>query len=122
MSIKTRETLKSLQSQLAVLEVRRDDLKVRMTEIQIQLNDTCRKVEEIKTTVRKIKCDEITVSEHAIIRFIERVDEIDTEAIKREILSDDTIAKIRTLGNGKYPINEGKNKIVVKNNVVITVE
>ena len=63
---------------------------------------------------------EITVCEHAVIRYLERAMFVDIEEIKAKILTKDLECQILALGNGKYPIGNGL-KAVVKNNTIITV-
>lgn len=60
------------------------------------------------------------VSDHAIVRYLERVKGLDIKAIKEEIAPQHVRNQIRALGSGYYPV-DGKFKIRVKNGVVITV-
>ena len=60
------------------------------------------------------------ISDHAIVRYLERVKGMDIEAIKKEILPPHVHADTKVMGNGYYPVN-GKHKVRVKNGVVITV-
>jgi hypothetical protein len=62
-----------------------------------------------------------TVTDHAMIRYIERVMGIDMEALKARILTPETRAFIDQFGSGKFPVAPGY-RLVVKNRVVITVE
>lgn len=60
------------------------------------------------------------ISDHAVVRYLERVKGMDIAAIKKEILPDDVAAKTKIGGNGYYPVN-GQHKVRVKNGTVITV-
>jgi recombination DNA repair RAD52 pathway protein len=60
------------------------------------------------------------VSDHAIVRYLERVKGLDIEAIKKEILPDALSRAAKKMGNGFYPVN-GTHKVRIKNQVVITV-
>ncbi len=62
----------------------------------------------------------VRVSDHAIIRYLERALNLNIGDIRREICSRDTEGSILTLGNGRYPIGD-QLQIVVENNVVVTV-
>lgn len=69
----------------------------------------------------------IILTEHAILRYLERVWCLDIEAIKREILPPEIESHIRALGNGSFPIepkapNMPKYFVRVKNGTVVTVE
>lgn len=61
------------------------------------------------------------VSEHAILRYIERGMQFDIEQIRGNILSEKVRACIDTLGNGKFPIGNGLFA-VVKDRTIVTVE
>lgn len=63
----------------------------------------------------------LTVSEHAIIRYVERVLGINIEDIENKILNQTTCHLVEELGNGRYPCNNGKFMIVVKDGCVVTV-
>lgn len=54
---------------------------------------------------------ESVVSEHAMIRYFERVAHIDLDAVRKEILTDAAKDMIRQLGNGTYPVNGFKIKV-----------
>lgn len=64
------------------------------------------------------------ISDHAKIRFMERVWNLNLENISSEILTDDTIKKIMDIGNGEIPICvKGQNIIiVVRNNIITTIK
>lgn len=66
------------------------------------------------------KKQEITISDHAMVRYLERVKGIDIEEIRKEILTENVLDLIKTLGdNGSYP---NKNfKLVVRNKNVVTI-
>jgi len=59
------------------------------------------------------------VSDHAIVRYLERVKGLDIDAIRKELLPDD-VRQATLMGNGYYPVN-GTHKVRVKDGVVITV-
>ncbi len=83
------------------------------------------RIESLK--VKEIKNDSITVTEHAILRYLERVKGIDIEEVKKEIVSAKTLAQINTLGAGYYPcVYKGEEgdcayQVRVKDNAVVTV-
>lgn len=84
---------------------------------QNRLNSVDREVEQLKK-----KAIDPIVSEHAILRYLERVVGLDIEAHKRVILPPETIEQIKKLGNGVYPVRGPKNfKIRVQGGTVTTV-
>lgn len=64
----------------------------------------------------------IKVTDHAIVRYLERAGGLDIDRIKKRILSKETENLVKTLGNGKYPLNKNKLVAVVENNIVVTVK
>jgi len=63
----------------------------------------------------------ITVSDHAIVRYLERALGMNMEQLRLEIVSEGVAAAVRRLGDGKYPVGRGV-RIVVRNGNVVTVE
>lgn len=60
------------------------------------------------------------VLDHAIVRYLERIKNIDVEGLAQEILPDEYIEKVKTIGEGYIPI-EKSHVLVIKGNKVITV-
>ena len=65
----------------------------------------------------------VTVSDHALVRYIERVLGVDVEQIRAEMLPPDAAAGLRRLGSGRYPMRgpDGPYHVVVKDGTVVTV-
>ena len=77
--------------------------------------------EKLLNEIKSLSKQEVIVSEHAVLRYLERVKGIDLNSIKKEILSDYTLKFIEKLkGNGVFP-NEKGFSLKVKDNVVITI-
>ena len=65
----------------------------------------------------------IKVTDHAILRYLERSSGLDFQQTKQRILTPRLVAAIQKLGNGEIPLSDGSNMIaVVKNNTVITIK
>ncbi|MGF1727031.1 hypothetical protein [Photobacterium nomapromontoriensis] len=63
------------------------------------------------------------ITEHAILRYLERVKGINISEIEREILNDSTLAMINTYGIGVAKIpHPGGCRLVIEDKTVITVE
>lgn len=60
------------------------------------------------------------VSEHAFVRYFERVVGFDLQEISDYILSPNNLSLIAQLGDGTYPLNE-THKFVIKQNTVTTI-
>lgn len=112
---------KKLQSQLTNLLADADALKIELQNKNREYSAKLQAIEKLKTEMQKLNSNEsLRVSEHAIVRYFERVKGFDLEQVEREILSDQVIKLVEQLGgNGTYP-NEGFS-VVMRNHTVTTV-
>ena len=74
---------------------------------------------QIRAQIRKFT-DKITVSEHAMLRFLQRYRGVDLDILANDILSEEDGKIIEELGDCEYLA--GAHKVVVKSNVVVTVK
>jgi len=120
MNVETSAQLKALQSRKARLQGQLPSLKSDMQEASHAYSKALNSVKNIDNEIEMLtKDDSLVVSEHAMLRYIERVVGVDLEDMRQDIISQ-VEAPYRSLGNGKYPIHGGR--VVVKDNVIITVE
>lgn len=96
-----------------------------MTDLQTKKKLIAKKVYRFKKLQAEISAldsnNELKVSDHAMLRYLERVLEIDLKQIEKYILSDNLVNMINKLGNsGKFP-HENGFQVVLKNNIVTTI-
>ena len=121
MALKQKEELKKLQSLLVKQKSEIELIRRERQLIDERLSITERNLRKTEDELKKMKTgNKIIVSEHAVLRYLQRIMELDLKAVENEILTDETLKQYRTLGNGKYPISNGC-KAVIKDNVVITI-
>ena len=121
LAIKQKEELKKLQSLLIKQKSEIDLIKRERQLADERLTVAQRNLKKIEEEMKKLKNgNKIIVSEHAILRYLERTMELDLKAVENEILSKEVVSQYRTLGNGKYPVSNGC-KAVIKDNVVLTI-
>lgn len=123
MSKKHREELKKLESIKSTLEAELESLKVEEKNIKEEIGNKKNLINNITQKINnlvKSKSD-LIISEHAIIRYIERVMKIDIEEINKMILPEDAVSFVKKNGDGKFPINDGQFMVVIKNGVIVTV-
>ena len=122
-NLENKETIKQLNSQLSILSGKRNALVVNCTEIQKELSENKLKIKKIQqkiNTLTDITNQELTISEHALLRYCERVLNIDIEDIKSKIITEELKKLIKQLGStGIYPLNNCKLKII--NNTIVTI-
>lgn len=87
--------------------------------------------EERKTVVQRIyeigkqiksKLDNIVITEHAYLRFFERVMGFNLDDIKQQIISPQIESMIKQLGDGEYPAQCSEFYLVVRDNKIVTVK
>lgn len=121
MAIKQKEELKKLQSLLIKQKSEIDLIRRERQLINERLSVAERNLKNTEEELKKLKTgNKIIVSEHAVLRYLERTMELDLKAVENEILTEETVKQYRTLGNGKYPVSNGC-KAVIKDNVVLTI-
>ena len=76
--------------------------------------------ENILDDIESLKDKELIITEHAILRYIERAMGLDIEKVKSEILTDEIKAGFKLLGNGKYPTHNNCH-VIIKNNSIVSV-
>ena len=118
---KQKEELKKLQSLLIKQKSEIDLIRRERQLINERLSVAERNLKNTEEELKKLKTgNKIIVSEHAVLRYLERTMELDLKAVENEILSKEVVSQYRTLGNGKYPVSNGC-KAVIKDNVVLTI-
>jgi septal ring factor EnvC (AmiA/AmiB activator) len=117
------KTSQELEELICRLELRRDridhslaDLKRDRQQVTDQLNSARQALERQRS--RKAAPAEPAVSSHALLRFIERVLEVNVDMIREHILSPDNRAAIAA---GATKIIAGGVTLVIKDGVVVTV-
>lgn len=121
LAIKQKEELKKLQSLLIKQKSEIDLIRRERQLINERLSVAERNLRNTEEELKKLKTgNKIIVSEHAVLRYLERTMELDLKAVENEILSEEVVSQYKTLGNGKYPVSNGC-KAVIKDNVVLTI-
>lgn len=116
----TPQELKRLQTTEKQLSGEIDALMPQISELQKRVSALISQRDKVKAEIKRSEQGPPVVSEHAILRYLERKYELDIEEVKREIITDKVLLLVRQLGDGKYPLEIG-GKIVIKNNVVVSV-
>ena len=67
-----------------------------------------------------MEVEDLHITDHAVVRYLERVLNIEIDELKKTIISDKLRALIMSTGDGCYPVGNGQ-VAVVQNSRVITV-
>ncbi len=100
--------LQTAQAELNIAEAKRNKLKARIQKIEAEIARL--------GSFHKIPL----VSEHALVRYLERVHNIDMDRVREELLSPALLAAIQSLGNGEFPMKDFI--AVVRQNTVVTIK
>ena len=113
--------LKQLETLLNKTQNDFDVLNTKIANDQRVLASKKKAIENIKSQIQAISANkEITISEHALLRYLERVSKVDTESVKKTIITPELIKMVETLGgNGKYPV--GNITLVMRDYVLTTI-
>lgn len=125
-SIENSAKLKNLTTQLKKLEQERLHLDNEISSLGQQRNDLNRRLRKISDEIEKLKSNrssKVVLSEHAILRFLERVKGFNLKELNSQILPDSSNSAIETLGSGRFPVgNPPTHFLVIRDRVVVTVE
>lgn len=107
---KTRSALDAARFDQKAANQKVNELQKKLETLDRQIKDQLERAREVGSAV---------VSEHAMLRYFERVMGFNLEEIKAKVIPNKTAEMIAKLGPGVYPV-EGGFKIKVKDNVVVT--
>ena len=64
----------------------------------------------------------IMVTDHALIRYLERVGDYDMEEIRRQMITPELKRDVAIIGGtGKFPVGDGKHMMVLQSGRVVSV-
>lgn len=110
-----------MQKEMKQKEV--SNLQKKISKDQTIINENEKKINNIRGRINRFN-EKTEVSNHAILRYLERVYSLDIENIKSEILTEDIVEFAINNGDGKYHIEnedtEQEYTVVVKDNVIVT--
>ncbi len=119
MNVGKAQQLKGLQTRLSKLEGDYKSLADNAKQAQKDQHACLNRIKSIKTEIEGFSEKEIIVTEHAVLRYLERIMGFDLDQINKSILTDDIKLMVSKMGDGKYPIDGGR--IIVRNNTIISV-
>lgn len=121
MAIQDANQLKGLETKLKNLTKERETHKQLANETQKKLSKINQEMQSINDEIWKLKNkkEDIIVTEHAIIRYIQNIMGIDMDELAKKILPDEVKQRALAMGDGKYTHNEVT--LVVKDGAIVTV-
>lgn len=122
MSRDNHSRLKTAQRQLNEARNLKCRYEQELESLEQKLSEQNQLVNHLLATIARIKSEGgvVVVTEHAILRYLERVRLIDLEGVKAEILPPEVEQQILTCGDGQYPVHNSWT-LCVSGGVVTTV-
>jgi hypothetical protein len=122
MGVKESHELKQLETRREVLKGDLDARARTRDEAVQAYNDTLCKLQSVEKSIENLTRESTrpVVTEHAMLRYLERVHGIDLQALQDEILTEHHVSTIDRLQSCRLSLGNG-NLLVVKNRTVTTV-
>ena len=120
--MQTDREIKKLKSKILEHKNQITDLKSILSTTNKQIQQHHNEIGELEKQIKIIAQDQsLSVSEHAVIRYLERIEGVDIAAIEQKILTDKLRAMVKVLGGkGEYPVDGFK--VVLKDYKIVTVK
>lgn len=117
------KSLKELQSLLNNAQAEKKAIEEKIKELETAKSSLSTTISNLNESIKSYtnRQKDLIVSEHAILRYLLRVQGLDIAQVARDLVPDRIKEQIKMLGNGTYPIPEKGFKIVVKENVIVTI-
>ena len=121
MGKKEREIIKQFETMKSEILGKITGLKEQKRIIDKDLFGLENSLKSLEQKIKNLQNSDLIVSEHAIIRYIERVIGINIEEIVEKIATEKVKKMAECCGNGLYPSENGEFKLKINNNVVVTI-
>ena len=117
------KSLKELQSILNNAQTEKKAIEEKIKELETAKASISATISNLNESIKSYtnRQKDLIVSEHAILRYLLRVQGLDIAQVARDLVPDRIKEQIKMLGNGTYPKPEKGFKIVVKENVIVTI-
>ncbi len=111
-----------LRDKLNSLLTERQSLKDKRSQADRRLTALEKEIDDLNKQLALSEPAPLVISDHAMLRYLERKYSLDMEELRSEVLPQDpnVVNAINKLGSGTFPVGES-HKLVVKGNTIITI-
>lgn len=122
MSAADSEQLKQLQVRATKALAEVDVIRVEKADVDRRYSEAKNRLDTINREIAKLKeaAVEPIVSEHALLRYIQRVMGVDLDAIRAKILTPRNVNTINFVRSGKVPAGDGVT-LIVKDRAIVSI-
>ena len=113
--------LKRLQTRISEQREKTLEAQKNVDRCRTILKQEGKKLQELEKSLKNFVSSKegLVVTEHALLRYCERVLKIDLEKAKTEIVTETLKEQVEKLGNGEYP--NGDFRVVIREGQVVSV-
>lgn len=116
------QKVKGLQSQISKLQAECEVIKKEIEIKNEELKQKTKVINDIKSEIIKLQTKgELKITEHALVRYLERVEKLDIKEIENKIINDNVKTLVAKFKQGTFPSGQGFS-VVVKDNVIVTIQ
>lgn len=123
MTTGARAALASLRGQITLVTLQIQELESTLVKVKLELAEALAEKARLKANLTELEKAsrpfEVSVSDHAVLRYMERVMQLDVESVRNSMLSERNIKMIEFAKDCR--IKQGGVELVVKDGVVLTV-
>ena len=123
MNIKETQELKRLHTYESKIKAEIDEILLEKRTCESRLTNAYQRYQNVQRQIEALKKSDPIITEHALLRYLERVKGIDLGQIQKEIMTEYMIDMIKRIHSGKIPI-PGMNgvRVIVRNESIVSVE
>lgn len=112
---------KQLNTHISEITEEEDIIDRRIRELSEEKTRKQKQKKRLEYKKKRLESRALDISEHGLLRYMERVLKVDLGEMKKDILHPDVLQLIEKLGpNGTYPHPDGFS-IVLRNNLIVTI-
>ena len=120
------QKLKSLQVKRSKIQGDLDDIRKTLKELETRMVEREKALSQIQQELNELADSNPVVSEHALLRYVERVLGINLKEAEKDIMSKENLEIINQLSSGKIPFMQLRvqftARVVVKKDLVLVVK
>ena len=114
--------IKHYRTLISKTKLEREQLKEEYKILQSKIDKNANHLKKFHEEMQKLSqdLDTVVLSEHALIRYLQRVYKLDLEKIEQEIITPELINSVAEFGNGTYT-SDGAYSVKVVDGVIVTI-